>query len=227
MQQPLPLAADDLFAAALRGFGLIGILAILAVLSGNFIVAPLSALLVLVWVWRSRTPWSDIGYQQPTNWARDLALGVAFGMVLRIVMKMIVMPLLGTYPINEPYHYLVGNTAAFPGMVIAVVVAAGFGEETLFRGYMFERFGKLIGTNHSAKVLTVLLTSFWFGLAHYPEQGLAGVQQATIVGLVFGIVFAITGRIWILMFAHATFDLFAVTIIYLDLESEMARLVIN
>ena len=36
-----------------------------------------------------------------------------------------------------------------------------------------------------------------------------------------------TARIWMLMFAHATFDLFAVAIIYLDLESDMAHIIIK
>ena len=40
--------ANDKFVARLRGFGPIGILAILLIL-GNFIIASLSAILVLVW----------------------------------------------------------------------------------------------------------------------------------------------------------------------------------
>lgn len=54
---------------------------------------------------------------------------------------------------------------------------------------------------------------------------LAGVQQATIFGLVFGTIFAITGRIWTLMCAHAAFDLTALAIIYWDLETDVARLI--
>ena len=67
-----------------------------------------------------------------------------------------------------------------------MVVGAGFGEETLFRGYLFERLGRLFGAGVWAKVSIVLLTSVLFALAHYPEQGLPGVQQAMVVGLVFG-----------------------------------------
>ena len=65
----------------------------------------------------------------------------------------------------------------------------------------------------------------WFGLLHYPVQGLAGAEQATIVGLVYGTIFAITGRIWMLMFAHAAFDVTAVAMIYWNLESDVAHLV--
>jgi membrane protease YdiL (CAAX protease family) len=104
-------------------------------------------------------------------------------------------------------------------------MVAGFAEETVFRGYLFERFGKLFGTGLGAKAAIVLLTSTWFGLGHYAVQGLAGVAQATIVGLVFGTLFALTGRLWMLMCAHAAFNLTALAIIYWNLEAEVARFV--
>ncbi len=71
----------------------------------------------------------------------------------------------------------------------------------------------------------MLLTAAWFGLAHYSVQGLAGAEQATIVGLVYGTIFAVTGRIWMLMIAHAAFDVTAVAMIYWNLESAVAHLV--
>jgi len=71
----------------------------------------------------------------------------------------------------------------------------------------------------------VLLTSVWFGLEHYSVQRLAGTDQATITGLVFGTIFVVTGRIWMLMVAHASFDLTAVAIIYWGVESKVAPLV--
>src|SRR6185295_411996 len=219
---PLP---NDRLADGLRGFGVLGILAIVVILSGNFLLPPLSAILVLAWAWRSHTPWREIGYVRPKSWIRSLILGVAFGIAFKLLMKAVVMPALGADPINQAYHYLAGNSAALPGMLFAVTVGAGFGEETLFRGYMFERFGKLFGTGTGAKILIVTLTAGLFGLAHFHDQGLAGVEQATIVGLVFGTIFTVTGRIWMLMCAHAAFDFVALALIYWNLESEVAHLV--
>jgi membrane protease YdiL (CAAX protease family) len=217
--------AGDRVAAELRGFGPLGILAILVILAGNGIVAPLSAILVLLWARRSHTPWRDIGYVRPGSWARSLAVGVMLGIALKLLMKAVVLPLLGAPPINQAYHYLAGNTAALPGMLFAMIVGAGFGEETVFRGYLFERLQKLFGRSVAARSVIVLLTSVFFGLLHYFDQGLPGVQQATIVGLVFGTIFAVTGRIFMLMCAHAAFDLTALAVIYWDLEAEVAGLV--
>lgn len=217
--------SDDDFAARLRGFGPLGILSVLVILAGNFVLAPLSAVLVLVWARYSRTPGREIGYVRPRCWTCGLAIGVAFGIALKVAMKAIVMPLLGADPINQAYHYLVGNQAALPGMLFSMIVGAGFGEETLFRGYMFERLGKVFGSGAGSKATVVLITSVLFGLAHYPVQGLPGAQQGTIFGLVFGTIFAATGRLWMLMCAHASFDLTAYAIIFWDLESRVAHLV--
>ena len=224
MSPPKPLA-DDQFAASLRGFGPVGLLAILLILSGNLLFAPISALLVLAWSHRSRTPWPEIGYVQPGHWCRDALLGIAGGMALRLLMQVIVMPLLGHHSINQQFHFLAGNAAALPGVALLLLINSGFGEETLFRGYLFERLRKLFGNTRIATIAIVLLTSAFFGLAHYPEQGWMGVKQSTMVGLVFGTTFAVTGRIWPVMWAHAAFNLLAVAVIYLDLELKIGHLV--
>lgn len=212
------------FAEALRGFGPLGLLAVLVIVASQ-IVAPLSAVLVLVWVRLSRTPWREIGYVRPRSWIRGLVIGIGFGVAFKFLMKTIVMPLLGADPINQTYHYLAGNTIVAALSVPQLIIKAGFGEETFFRGYLFERLGKLFGQSTGSKIATVLLTSVFFGSLHYFDQGLVGAQQATVVGLVFGTVFAVTGRIWMLMCAHAAFDLTALALIYWNLESAVAHFV--
>lgn len=219
--------SDDPFAAQLRGFGPLGILAILIILAGNAIFISFSGVLVLVWVRLSRTPWREIGYVRPRSWVATIAGGIVFGIALKFVLKAIVMPLLGADPVNHAYHYLSGNRAAIPFALFALTVGAGFGEETLFRGFLFERFGKVFGSGRGAKTAIVAITSAWFGLAHYSVQGLAGTEQATIVGLVFGTVIAISGRIWILMIAHAAFDLTAYAMIYWNFETAVAHAIIR
>jgi uncharacterized protein len=214
---------DDPIAMALRGFGQLGSIAIVVIVASQ-LLAPLEAVLVLIWAKRSRTPWHEIGYVRPRSWVGGLVIGVTFGIAFKFLMKAIVMPLLGAEPVNQTYHYLVGNEAALLAVIPMMVVTAGFGEETFFRGYLFERIGKLIGRSPGAKALTVLLTSVVFASLHYFDQGLAGAQQATITGLVFGTTFAFTGRIWTLMCVHAVFDLTAVAIIYMGLESSVAHL---
>jgi len=227
MDNSLPV--EDRFAAALRGFGPVSIISMLIIfLTGNVfigqVVLPVGGFLVLLWVLWSHTPWRDIGYIMPQNWFSTLAIGLMTGIIFKLIMKALVMPLFITDPINHAYHHLVGNRAMLPAAIWTMIVV-GFAEETVFRGYMFERFGKLFGPGVWAKTSIVLLTSLLFGWSHYKDQGFAGVVQATMVGLVFGSVFAITGRIWVLIISHAAFDLMALFIIYLNLESAVAHFI--
>lgn len=213
------------FAGALRGFGPPGILAIVLILGGNEIFVPLSAFLVLFWVQLSRTPWRDIGYTAPRSWIVCIFTGITLGVAFKLVMKGVVMPLFGAPPINPAYHFLAGNVAALPKMLYLILVGAGFGEETFFRGWMFERLGKLLGQSSVAKTAIVLITSTWFALAHYTFQGMPGVEQAFIVGLVFGSIFAVTGSLFLLIIAHAAFDLMALALIFWDVEASVAHLI--
>src|SRR5258705_7777528 len=130
---------EDRLAERLRGCGPVGVLALLVILAGNLLFVPLSALLVIAWAWRSGTPWHELGFVRPVHWPRTVAIGLAFGIALKLVMKAVVLPLLGAPPTNPAYQHLVANTAALPGMLYLVIVGAGFGEETLFRGYLFVR----------------------------------------------------------------------------------------
>ena len=108
-------------------------------------------------------------------------------------------------------------------MLVAVTLGAGFGEELTFRGYLFERLRSWLGDSGRARAIIVVATALFFGLAHLPEQGLAGAQQATISGLVMGTIFATTRNLWLPIVLHAAFDVVAVFIIYWGLESRVAH----
>lgn len=209
--------ADDVFAARLREFGLIGVLALAAIYLGSVIIPPLGALLVLVWAWRSRTPWHEIGFSRPDSWIATIALGIAMGVALRLLMKFAVMPLLGAPPVNPAFHHLAGNTAALPSAILMMGFLAAAGEELVMRGFMFERLTRLLGRSRASLTVIVLVTSIVFGVAHYPLQGLAGAQNATLMGLVFGTLYVATGRLWLPMVVHGAFNLAGLMMIYFSL----------
>jgi len=195
--------------------------------AGSLVATALGAVLVLAWARWSRTPWRELGYVRPKSWLRAAAVAFVSGVAFKFLLKAIVMPLFGAPAINPKYHYLAGNTAALPGIVSAVIVSAGFAEETVYRGYLFERLGKLFGPGVAARTAIVAITSALFAVAHISDQGIVGAEQAAITGLAFGAVFSVIGEIWTVMVAHAAFDLAAVAIIYWGLEAKVAHFVFN
>lgn len=202
---------------------------VVILLAGNFsargiVLFPLGALLVLLWAARSHTPWRAIGYVRPENWVLTILGGVAFGVAFKLAMKAVVMPLFGANPVNVSYQFLEHNTAMLPAAIWAMFVA-GFAEETVFRGYLFERGRKIFGDGRTVKAVIVVLTSALFAATHYADQGAAGVEQAAITGLAFGTTYAISGRIFAIMIAHTAFDLTALAMIYMGLESRIAHFI--
>jgi membrane protease YdiL (CAAX protease family) len=216
----------DTFARKLRGFGPLGVLAFVVIAALGPVLEPLGTVLVMAWVNASHTSWRAIGFVRPNRWLRTAMLGIVFGCTLKLILKAFVMPLLGADPINPTYQYLAGHSARAVVLALYILVAS-FNEETVFRGFVFERLGTLFGPNLPAKIATVLVSSAWFASVHYVEQGVQGVEQAVFTGLAFGTIFAVTRQIWIPMIAHAAYDLTAIAIIYWNIESTIARLFIN
>jgi len=200
------IETGDRVATRLRGFGPLGILPILIILGGNLVLGPLSAILVLIWAIISKTPWRELGFVRPRNWPKTILIGIILGVALKFTMKALVMPLFGAPPINQAFRFVTGNLAVIPLMLFLYIVSAGFGEETMYRGWLFERLGRLFGKSAPAKTAIVLITALLFAAAHYGGQGLPGVEQAFVVGLVIATIFAITGELFMLMVAHAAFD---------------------
>src|SRR5581483_9811825 len=149
--QSAKLEDKESFAARLSGFGPVGMLGIAIILAGAVVNSLVAATLVVLWVVLSKTPWSAIGYVRPRNYVATIAGGVAFGVALKVLLKAVVMPLLGADPINRAYHFLAHNSAALPGFLLFVVVSAGWGEETFWRGYLFERLEHKFGSSAVTK----------------------------------------------------------------------------
>ena len=220
---------DNDLSTSLRGLGIVGaFFTIAVVLIGNVavtnvMVLPIGAVLVLIWVKITKVPWSEIGYAKPKSWVVVVVAGLILGIAFKLLMKAIVMPLFGADPINQSYHFLAGNDALLPAATWSML-AAGFGEETVFRGFLFARLERLLGWSSNSKIIIVIITSTLFAFGHY-SQGIAGIEQAAITGLVFGTIYAINRSIWMIMIAHAAFDLTALAIIYWNLETSVAHVI--
>lgn len=207
----------------LAGSGPLGILAFVLVCLGVAVTPPIGALIVVLWVWLSRTDWRAIGYVRPQSWLGAIVIGVIVGIALKLAMKAVVMPFLGAPPATGAFQEL-HTTSGVVAFAIYAVIGAGWGEETVFRGFLFERLRMLFGASGVATAAIVLLTTAIFAVLHW-QQGLAGIEQAAIVGFIFATIVAFTGRLVMLMFAHAAFDLTAAGLIYFNLDPSIAHLV--
>jgi membrane protease YdiL (CAAX protease family) len=217
---------DLRLAAALRAMRPFGAIVAFLVFATVLLGPPLTALLVFVWVWLSRTPLSDIGFIRPKSWLAMLAVGVLSGIALKLAMKGVVLPYLGAPATAPILQELRGNFTGFLAQVPQMIILAGFAEEIVFRGFLINRLRTLMGSSFTSSALIVLITAGIFGPAHYVTQGYFGMVQGTIVGVIFATAYVLNGqRLWSLIIAHATFDVLAIWLIYAGLEERVARAV--
>ena len=217
---------DRRVAASLEGFGVGGALSLILILAAVLVAIPLAAVLVLLWAWLSYTPLREIGLKRPKSWLGVLVIGVAVGIGLKLLMKSVLLPYLGAPAINPAFHDLQGDLNRFLIEVPQLIVFAGFAEELVFRGYLISRLQTLMGRSMLAGIGAVLITAAIFGPLHYVMQGYWGALQATIIGILFAGAYLLNGqRLWLLIVAHAAFDVFAFWIIYAGMEEKVAHLV--
>jgi uncharacterized protein len=100
----------------------------------------------------------------------------------------------------------------------AVSIAAGLGEELLFRGLVQAGLANLIGGPH-APWIALAAASVLFGVCHWLSTTYAIL--AVLAGAYFGLLLILTGNLWTPIVAHAAYDLLA--LIYLVRPSHLVR----
>jgi len=85
--------------------------------------------------------------------------------------------------------------------VLANLFFVSLAEETLFRGYVQQRLSLRVGN-----VRALLMTAVLFGLAHAPGGAML-VFFATLVGVIYGLAWLWSGRVWVSTLVHFAFNL--------------------
>jgi membrane protease YdiL (CAAX protease family) len=88
----------------------------------------------------------------------------------------------------------------------AVSLAAGFGEELLFRGLAQNGLAELIGPPWGTWI-ALIVASLLFGAFHWLDTTYAIL--ASLAGLYFGLLLIATGNLWTPIVAHALYDFVA------------------
>jgi membrane protease YdiL (CAAX protease family) len=99
---------------------------------------------------------------------------------------------------------LLPRTGQEKGLFVALSLAAGWGEEMAYRGFLVPALALMLGGVWPAAILS----SAVFGLLH-AYQGLLGIVRTALLGLVLAGSLILTGSLWPAIVAHAILDVVA------------------
>ncbi|CDH18581.1 CPBP family intramembrane metalloprotease [Xenorhabdus bovienii] len=89
----------------------------------------------------------------------------------------------------------------FPAFVVANIFFVSLAEEALFRGYLQQKLSQLINP-----YLALVITSLIFGAAHFAGGSLLMIF-ATLAGLIYGLAWMWSGRLWVAVAFHVSLNL--------------------
>src|SRR5688572_184420 len=170
--------------------------------------------------------WRDVGLCLPELWQRAAAIGIAWGIGMWVLEFFVTMPalhrVLGYWPDLTGFNGLVGNATLLAVYLALNWVLAAFGEEAVWRGYALPRAAEFVGSGTRAFVIALVVVNVVFGLAHL-YQGPSGVIQATVGGVLLGILYLATGRNLVApIVAHGVGNSIDFTVMYLGLYPGVA-----
>jgi uncharacterized protein len=163
--------------------------------------------------------WRDVGLCRFRNWKTTAGLGIAAGLLLESFELFVSQPLLvrvlRKQPDLEDFRALTGNLKLTLIFLALAWILAAFGEEMVYRGYLMNRVADLLDRTRAAWMISLITVHVAFGLAH-AYQGLTGIIDEGLSGLLLGLIYLRTGRnLSVPIIAHGIGDSIDFVLIFL------------
>jgi membrane protease YdiL (CAAX protease family) len=163
--------------------------------------------------------WRDVGLSRYRTWKITLLYGVAAGVLLEAFQLFVSQPflvrVLGKQPDLEVFRALHGNIKWTLLALAGTWTIAAFGEEMVYRGYLMNRVADLMNRTRAAWIVSLIVVHVGFGLAH-AYQGVTGVIDEGLAGLLLGVIYLRTGRnLAVPIIAHGITDSIDFLLIFL------------
>lgn len=177
-------------------------------------------LIALVFLWASRYKWSEFGLSIPP-WTASILKAIVYAIFLFAVVDIILQPFIelvfGAVNLDD-FKDLKGNAGHTLVFLLFMWIAGAIGEEFLYRGFFMKRLAIVLGDTDKAWMISAILISMMFGLAHL-YQGMSGVISTACTGFMFSMLFyRYRSNLILCMLTHGFYDMIGLTLIYLGRE---------
>ena len=192
----------------------------------GFLPFPILLLFLMAWIsLRLRHKrWRDVGLRRPDRWLPTIGLALLFGIGYQALDILLIMPILerltGEAVDISLFDNLQGNLLLLIVFLAISWTEAAFIEEMFFRGYLFNRITDLFGNERVGTLIALIATSLLFGAGH-AYQGISGVVDTALAGLVLGLLYFYAGcNLWLPILTHGVIDTVGFLLIFSGLMGE-------
>lgn len=168
-----------------------------------------AGLVILVWLYNDRSIGS-IGFQLPDFSSPKLVIGLVITFLLGYGYDIIrqLSSAQARAALREEWQkempILPATGQEFKGFM-TVAFTAGICEEIIYRGFLINYLAYSFAPTGQGLIMAVAVPSFIFGISHL-YQGWEGALKITLLSLVFGALFLITGSLLIPIILHILVD---------------------
>jgi membrane protease YdiL (CAAX protease family) len=207
------------------------ILEMLFILAGLVLYAlnilPFPILLLFLVAWASlrirHLGWRDVGLRRPKNWLPTIGIALLVGIGYQALDVFLITPLLqhvtGASIDLSQFSFLRGSLPALLFFILVSWTEAAFIEEMFFRGYFFNRLTDIVGAHRWGVAFALIGNALVFGVAH-AYQGIAGVVDTFLAGLLLGLLYLLARRnLWLPILVHGIIDTLGFLLIFAGLFS--------
>lgn len=174
-------------------------------------------IVVLMTLWARKWNFKYFGLNRP-NWPKTVFSAFLFAIGIFILIDFLFQPLIelnfGKIDLSE----LSGIKGHLPNYVLFILlgwILGGFCEEIIYRGYVLKRLAIILGDTKKAWLLSALLASIVFGLAHIYQRP-SGIMATAVIAFLFGLIFIFNkNNLMVLVFTHGIYNMISITLIYL------------
>lgn len=180
-----------------------------------FLGTPLALLAVWLISWLKQVGWPDLGLYRPNSWAKTVLLALVAVLLVQTVAYLQIR-LSNSAPDYSSYEQALTPWGLLGWILISWLIA-GFGEEVIWRGFFMKQIARLLGEHDRASwVVGLVISSVGFGLIHF-HQGPGGMLGTGFAGLVYGIIYLVSGRnLWTSILAHGLTGTSSFIVLYLS-----------
>ncbi|HEX2629306.1 MAG TPA: type II CAAX endopeptidase family protein [Chitinophagaceae bacterium] len=174
---------------------------------------------VLAWCeWRDGNL-KGIGLDTKGNFITLITRVILLFIAVEIVMDFVVQPLVnkitGETVDYSTFNRLAHQTPKYFKYLLYTWISAAFGEEILFRGFVFRQLNIVMHGVKGKTIIIAILSSLLFALPHY-YMGPGGLIITFLFGLAFSIIYIRSGyNLWLTILLHGLIDSLFLTLAWL------------